>query len=63
MSKKKKRKKKTVLPVRQLAVTRSGGTTTYYRKGKECHCARSAPPGRRRSVIVATPSDRRGNDC
>ena len=45
MSKKKKRKKKTVLPVRQLAVTRSGGTTTYYRKGKECHCASKRPAG------------------
>lgn len=64
MSKKKKKKKKTALPVNQQATTRSGGITTYYRKGKECHCASKLP--RRidqRYVIVAVRSDRRGNDC
>lgn len=45
MSKKKKKKKKTALPVNQQATTRSGGITTYYRKGKECHCASKRPAG------------------
>ena len=45
MSKKKKGKKKTASPVKQLATTRSGGTTTYYRKGRECHCASKRPAG------------------
>ena len=45
MSKKKKKKKKTALPVKQLATIRSGGTTTYYRKGRQCHCASKRPTG------------------
>lgn len=53
MSKKKKGKKKTASPVKQLATTRSGGTTTYYRKGRECHCASKRPPDRQRNAIVA----------
>lgn len=63
MSKKKKRKKKTVLPVRQLAVTVPAVLPRITGKARNVIVPASAPPGRRRSVIVATPSDRRGNDC
>lgn len=45
MSKKKKKKKRTMSPFRQPSTTRSGGITTYYRKGKECQCASKRPAG------------------
>ena len=54
MSKKKKGKKKTASPVKQLATTRSGGTTTYYRKGRECHCA-----SKRQAIGETTTVDER----
>lgn len=43
--KKKKKKKKMTSPFRQPSTTRSGGITTYYRKGKECQCASKRPAG------------------
>ena len=41
----KKKKKKNVPQVTRPATTRSGGITTYYRKGKKCQCASERPAG------------------
>ena len=45
MSKKKKKKKHVAPAVKRPATIRSGGVTTYYRKGRECHCASKRPAG------------------
>lgn len=45
MSKKKKKNKTTASPAGRPATTRAGGITTYYRKGRECHCASRRPAG------------------
>ena len=51
----KKNKKITRPAGKRPETTRCDGVTTYYRKGKVCHCSSKRPPGRGRNVTAAAP--------